>query len=254
MGLKIDKLVAATNENDILDRFFTSGKYEKKETTANLPTLGIHSDGAAAHPSGVQETLSPAMDILVSSNFERLLYLLSLPLHSGDVSEQRSSAGRQVASWMSFLKSFGSFSVPQPLLKSAQQSFWSRRVSDPETMATIMTVYAPRGSIPGLESYVLDPHSAVGVTAAWTGSILEEGGRPPQTHTVALATAHPAKFAGAVELALSRYPGFNFEKDILPKEFKGLEKKKRRVRAVGRKEGVEGMRRILREEVKNSQK
>ena len=253
MGLPIAKLVTATNENDILNRFFRSGKYEKQETTAAEPTLGIQSDGAAAHPSGVRETLSPAMDILVSSNFERLLYHLSLPSHPGDVTAQRASAGMQISGWLSSLKSSGGFSVPEDTLNAARESFSSTRVSDPETLATIKTFFSPPSSVPGLDPCILDPHSAVGVAAALR-SMAEEDGDPPRTHTVALATAHPAKFAGAVKLALESVESFNFENEILPTEFVGLETKERRVRLVGSQEGLEGMKRILREEIEKGGK
>ena len=252
MGLPVAKLVIATNENDILDRFFRSGRYEKQETTVTEPTLGLQSDGAAAHPSGVRETLSPAMDILVSSNFERLLYLLSLPSYPGDISTQRAAAGKQISSWQSSLKSSGNFSVPRNLLEAARESFSSTRVSDPETLATIKTIHSPPSSVPGLDPYILDPHSAVGIAAALR-SMAEEDGRPSKTHTIALATAHPAKFAGAVKLALADVKGFNFEKETLPDEFVDLETKDRRVRFVGSKEGLDGMRRILRQEMESEQ-
>ncbi|KAL1836429.1 hypothetical protein VTK73DRAFT_5069 [Phialemonium thermophilum] len=77
MGLPVDKLVIATNENDILDRFWKTGRYEKKPARGPEAEGGIAADGAKAHEDGVRETLSPAMDILVSSNFERLLWFLA---------------------------------------------------------------------------------------------------------------------------------------------------------------------------------
>ena len=92
----------------------------------------------------------------------------------------------------------------------------------------------------------MDPHSAIGVAA----SLRSMKRAPPSagTHHIALATAHPAKFASAVERALEKEPGFKFE-DILPVEFVGLEKKERRIRGVGRGEGWEGVRAVIEEMV-----
>lgn len=68
MGLPVDKLVIATNENDILDRFWKTGRYEKKPAQGQKAEGGLQVDGVKAHEDGVRETLSPAMDILVSSS------------------------------------------------------------------------------------------------------------------------------------------------------------------------------------------
>ena len=249
MGLPIDKLYIATNMNDILDRFMKTGSYVKQAPSDSEPTIGLSSDGAAADPSGVKETLSPAMDILVSSNFERLLFLLAVQTSDGDIERRRKAASEQVRSWHSDLKTKGGFSVPREVLDAASVSFKSTRVSDPETLATIKTFYSPPSSVPGLEPYVLDPHSAVGVAASLR-SMSEEDGKPPATHTVSLATAHPAKFAGAVKLALASVEGFDFEKQVLPVEFVGLEEKERRLREVKASEGIQGLRSLIRKEIK----
>ena len=79
MGLPMGRLVVATNSNDILARFWQSGRYEKVDSSAATDTcapIGGASDGKQT-VGGVRETLSPAMDILVSSNFERLLWYLA---------------------------------------------------------------------------------------------------------------------------------------------------------------------------------
>lgn len=277
MGLPIEKLVIATNENDILDRFWKSGTYEKHPVHGKATEGGCVDDGVKAHEEGAKETLSPAMDILVSSNFERLLWFLSYadaPSSAGSEEAKRKYAGEQVRGWLSALKSEGGFAVPSSILKAAKVDFESERVSDRETVETIKAFYAaPEATGKG---YILDPHSAIGVAAALRSI---QRAPPPRTHHVSLATAHPAKFASAVQLALGGvgrgglgtggkeggaggldtggtgggaggFEGFDFEKEVLPRELVGLEKRERRVRVVPRGEGVEGMRRILDEEVR----
>lgn len=225
MGLPIEKLVVATNENDILDRFWKTGKYEKHVVKGAEAAGGLAVDGVKADPSGVKETLSPAMDIMVSSNFERLLWFLAYEFaHSAGMDDQwnKKQAGQEVNGWLQDLKNKGSFGpVYQDVLKAAQRDFESERVTDAQTIETIQAYY-------GKINYVLDPHSAVGVTAA-ERSIKRTG---PEAPHISLSTAHPAKFAGAVEVALREKEGFNFEKDVLPTEFVGLESKEKRVTVV----------------------
>ena len=240
MGLPIAKLVIATNENDILDRFWRSGHYEKKPVHGREANGGFAADGAKAHEDGVRETLSPAMDILVSSNFERLLWFLAYQVHGADeksVEEKRKTAGKQVASWLSSLKNDGGFSVGDDILSAAKLDFESERVSDAETLATIRAIYNLQTSSPAAThgsqgtsgtrhngKYILDPHSAIGIAAAQR-SATREG--PPETHHISLATAHPAKFASAVEEALKGESDFKFG-DLLPEQFVGIEKMERR--------------------------
>ncbi|KAF2859266.1 tryptophan synthase beta subunit-like PLP-dependent enzyme, partial [Piedraia hortae CBS 480.64] len=215
MGLPTDKLVVATNENDILHRFWQTGRYEIQPVHGREAQGGLPDDGVKAHESGVRETLSPAMDILVSSNFERLLWYLAFA--TSDVEEtnrRRMEAGEAVKTWLGQLKASGGFAVSENILAAARQGFTSERVSDAQTVETIKSVYA-RGA------GVLDPHSAVGVAASLRG--LGDG-----AVYISLATAHPAKFSHAVELALKDAPGFDFE-TVLPSEFIGLEKKERRL-------------------------
>ncbi|KAJ9293080.1 hypothetical protein DTO271G3_8215 [Paecilomyces variotii] len=225
MGLPVDKLVIATNENDILDRFWKTGRYEKKPAKGQEAEGGLDVDGAKAHEGGVRETLSPAMDILVSSNFERLLWFLAHEFASSRSTDEEANnkqADQQVSAWLSDLKVKGGFGpVHKDILDSAHRSFDSERVSDPQTLETIKNIYDQIG-------YILDPHSAVGVTAALRS--LQRSG--PTIPHISLSTAHPAKFAGAVELALKDKEGFNFEKEVLPEEFIGLDKKEKRVIAV----------------------
>lgn len=222
MGLPVDKLVIATNENDILDRFWKTGKYEKKPAHGKDAEGGLVEDGVKAHEDGVKETLSPAMDILVSSNFERLLWFLAEHFASSagmDDEWNKKQASQEVAAWLKDLKTKGGFGpVYKDVLETARKTFESERVSDQETLDTIQKFYKE-------VDYVLDPHSAVGVEAALRSSA-RSGLEMPH---IALSTAHPAKFSGAVTLALEKEEEFKFEEKVLPQEFVGLDKKEKRV-------------------------
>ncbi|EPE07128.1 threonine synthase [Ophiostoma piceae UAMH 11346] len=221
MGLPVDKLVIATNENDILDRFWKTGRYEKQASSAAA---------VSANPEdAVKETLSPAMDILVSSNFERLLWFLAYEFAASagmDDGWNKKQASQEVATWLKDLKIKGGFGpVYKDVLETARRTFESERVSDEQTLDTIKSIYAGAG---GASAYVLDPHTAVGVTAA-ERSI---GRTSPNVPHITLSTAHPAKFAGAVVQALQSKPTFDFETQVRPVEFIGLEEKEKRVSEV----------------------
>jgi threonine synthase len=155
MGLPIERLVVGTNRNDILARFFDSGAM----------TVGT-----------VEPSLSPSMDIQVSSNVERLLF------------ELLGRDGLVVAALMSRFRSAGTFSLDAAKLAEARALFDAVRVDDRQTTATIAAVHAATGEL-------IDPHSAVAVRAAQ----LRRG--DPRVPMVALATAHPAKFPDAVHAA-----------------------------------------------------
>ncbi|KAL8934393.1 MAG: hypothetical protein Q9216_005937, partial [Gyalolechia sp. 2 TL-2023] len=235
LGVPSKSLVVATNENDILHRFWQTGTYEKNFVHDSAAEGGFVEDGAKAHSSGVKETLSPAMDILVSSNFERLLWYLAYDAQNpstASVQDRRQAACSKVKGWQSELKSRGGFSVEKEVLHSAKADFTSERVSDTETLTTIRDTYK-KGA------YILDPHSAIGVTAALRSAEAEPG-----VYNVALATAHPAKFSNAVGLALKDEKGFHF-KDILPEQFVGLDELPKRIRYVKRSEGLDSLRKLI---------
>ncbi|KAM3546987.1 hypothetical protein ARSEF1564_000028 [Beauveria bassiana] len=225
MGLPVDKLVIATNENDILDRFWKTGKYEKHASSSTSGETAATAPAVGADPSGVRETLSPAMDILVSSNFERLLWFLAHEFAATagmDAAWNERQAGQEVSRWLRELKDVGSFGpVYQDVLAAAQRDFESERVTDAETLETITGFYRRLG-------YVLDPHTAV-AAAATQRSVARA---PPGIPHISLSTAHPAKFSGAVEKALAGEPGFDFAAQVLPQEFVGLETRERRVQTV----------------------
>ena len=135
MGLPMGKLVVATNSNDILARFWRSGKYEKVDSSAierrlaTAPAAGA-SDGKQA-VDGVKETLSPAMDILVSSNFERLLWYLAYgSVTKGSEGARRTVACATVDGWMNKVKSDGRVEVPVGVLELARKDFIAERISD----------------------------------------------------------------------------------------------------------------------------
>ncbi|KAJ1904505.1 threonine synthase [Coemansia sp. IMI 209127] len=208
LGLPVGKLAIATNGNDILDRFLRSGKYEK------------NSDG------GVLATPSPAMDILVSSNFERFLWYLAC---NNEVAEDAQGSPEQAAceivrGWMDQLKVDGSFAVSDKALQAARQIFWSGRCSDEETYATIEKYYAKDSG----SSYLLDPHTAVGVYVAETlrADIENLGG--DSVHTICLSTAHPAKFSEAVLKAVNEKGHHLDFQSILPPPLVGLLEKPKR--------------------------
>ena len=134
------QLAVATNANDILARFWRSGRYEKVDsgaaqgTGATEPSVGA-SDGkqAEAVSGGVKETLSPAMDILVSSNFERLLWYLAYEASpASGYKEQRRQACKTVHGWMAKVKGDGRVEVPTKVLEFARRDFVAERVSDEE--------------------------------------------------------------------------------------------------------------------------
>ena len=167
LGLPIDRLVIATNENDILDRTLKSGRYEV---------------------TGVHATSSPSMDIQISSNFERLVYLAN------------NGKADIVVRAMAGLKQSGSFTLENAALQSIRHEFDSGRASQAETAATMKHILASTGEL-------IDPHTAVGIHVA-----SHHMGNSPM---VVLATAHPAKFPDAVFAATGVNPP-------LPQKLKGL--------------------------------
>ncbi len=160
MGLPIDRLVVATNQNDILHRCLTTGEY-RMDT--------------------VVPSISPSMDIQISSNFERALF------------DAYDRDGAAVAALMNDLKTNGGFTLSQGMLNKLRTEFDSGRVSEDETSAEITHSFKTRAEL-------LCPHSAIGVRVA-------DEQRDPNVPMITLATAHPAKFPDAVEAATGERPG-----------------------------------------------
>ncbi|CED82100.1 Pyridoxalphosphate-dependent enzyme/predicted threonine synthase [Phaffia rhodozyma] len=219
LGLPMAKLVVATNENDILARFWKTGRYEKVDSAPE--------NGVAKSEGGVKETLSPAMDIMVSSNFERLLWYLALEANYDKGVE---GASALLKGWMDQLKSTGRVDVGQSVLALAKRDFDAQRVSDEQTTATIQQYYS------NSKPYVADPHTAVGLTV--TQSLLPSS--PADQIFITLSTAHPAKFLSAVQQAL---PSLDFDAKVMPVELRGIEDKERRLIHVH--DGEEGVRRVV---------
>ena len=157
LGLPSERLVVATNENDILERFWRTGRYEKAAsssssddvddtTQASEQTEAVSgsTDGSQAAP-GVKATLAPAMDILVSSNFERLLWYYAFEHRAfdavidedagevdGAAGARVRKAGQTINAWMADLKSKGRVSVGSEVHAGARREFAAHRVTDSE--------------------------------------------------------------------------------------------------------------------------
>ena len=160
MGLPIERLLIATNVNDILKRAFDTGHYETRDVTASM---------------------SPSMDIQISSNFERLLFEMT-----------GRDAGRVVA-LMRDLAERGGFTLSQGEHGQLTEAFDAERTDEAMTLATIRSLEAATG-------YLADPHTAVAVSAA------KRARRRPEVPMITLATAHPAKFPDAIRQAIGRTP------------------------------------------------
>ena len=160
MGLPVTRLIVGSNRNDILARFLASNDMSM------VP---------------VEPSLSPSMDIQVSSNFERLLFELL----------ERDPAA--TAATMRAFRSTGSMTVADPVWKRMRSVFHGFRLDDPGTLAEIRRLHDVCG-------YLADPHSAIGIAAA--RALPPAHGVP----TVAMATAHPAKFPDAIEQAIGVRP------------------------------------------------
>ena len=160
MGADIDKLIVGSNSNDILTRFFETHSMDM------VPVV---------------PTLSPSMDIQISSNFERLLF--DMNNRDGGATTEQLNRFRQT----------GKLSVePDQFAKWIAPTFRAHRANDAETLAVMKRIYADSGML-------VDPHTAVGIASA-------EACAQPGIPTITLATAHPAKFPDAVKKATGVHP------------------------------------------------
>ncbi|HEY3911918.1 MAG TPA: threonine synthase [Stellaceae bacterium] len=162
IGLPIERLVIGTNRNDILARYIAGGEM-------------------AIAP--VEPSLSPSMDIQISSNFERLLF------------ELKAHSGAAVAEAMHRFRRCGRLPADEQAWRAARGLFSARKIDDTLTMRTIADTYSRSGML-------IDPHTAVAVAAARAELAAAPDGAP----MVALGTAHPAKFPDAVQRATGIRP------------------------------------------------
>lgn len=177
MGLPIEKLLLATNENDILTRLIHQGKYQVQEFV---------------------KTLSPAMDIQKASNFERYLYLLC------------KEDTKQVVSLMQKFQQTGEFTLQKEQRKKIAEDFLSDTATQEQVKQTIKKYYHN-------ENYLLDTHTAVGISVAEKLS---------HSRTICFATAHPAKFYETIEKIINNKIELPFSvKQLFPKKQKLYEMK-----------------------------
>ena len=160
MGLPIERLVIGSNANDILTRYFETGTMSLAE---------------------VVPTLSPSMDIQISSNFERLLF------------EVCGRKGPAVAKALGMLRQAGTVDFGRARWQALARLFAAHRLDDAETKAVIAGMHKLTGEL-------LDPHTAIGVAAGIRHHDYKSSAM------IALATAHPAKFPNAVEAATGIHP------------------------------------------------
>jgi threonine synthase len=160
IGMPIHQLTVASNRNDILTRFFETGEMRIDK---------------------VMPSLSPSMDIQISSNFERYLCDLMHRDHNA------------LNGAMNEFKTQKSFTLGPALLKQAKQDFTAERTTDPETLQMMKECYDHTGVL-------VDPHTAVGLHATLQSQ------QDPTIPVVTLACAHPAKFPDAVEQATGIRP------------------------------------------------
>jgi len=160
LGIPIKKLISASNKNDVLSDFFKTGKYDKKRD--------------------FYTTLSPSMDILLSSNFERFLYYV--------LGEDDS----RISSLMTSLNTTGELSISKEELESINKNFYGEFADDDLTVSAIKNVFDSYG-------YLMDPHTAVGF-AVYDKYVAETN---DTTHSVIMSTAHPFKFPEPVAKALN---------------------------------------------------
>ena len=158
-GLPINRIICASNDNNVLSDFMSTGTYNKNRKFVT--------------------TISPAMDILISSNLERLLY---------DMTEENDVA---ISTLMNELKNDGVYTVDKKTMNNINNCFWASFATEKETMDAISAVY-------GKYNYLIDPHTAVGINV-YEKYVLATG---DTTKTVAVSTASPFKFNASVAEAI----------------------------------------------------
>lgn len=159
MGLPVNKLICASNDNNVLTEFINTGVYNRDRE--------------------FKKTISPSMDILISSNLERLLFELT----------QQDSL--QVVDWMNQLKANGRYTVNEEVKRRITELYWASCTTEVETLKTIKDVYVDY-------DYVVDTHTAVGIDV-YDKYVISTG---DMTKTVIASTASPFKFNESVVKAI----------------------------------------------------
>ncbi len=160
LGVKINKLISASNKNNVIADFFKTGTYDKNRD--------------------FYTTMSPSMDILLSSNFERFLYYA---LGEND---------NRISELMTSLNKIGKFSVTKEELDKITNDFYGNYADDKETIGVIKKIFDDY-------NYLMDPHTAVGY-AVYEKYVVDTN---DSTHTVIMSTAHPFKFPSPIAKALN---------------------------------------------------
>lgn len=159
IGLPVNKLICASNENNVLTEFIKTGTYNRKRD--------------------FRMTISPSMDILISSNLERLLF--EVTGHNSDTVDR----------WMKNLKNDGIYKIDDETRNKISSLFWAEYSNEKETLATIKNVYEEY-------KYLVDTHTAVGIDV-YDKYVIATG---DMTKTVAVSTASPFKFNRSVSRAI----------------------------------------------------
>ncbi len=159
MGVPINRLICASNANNVLTDFIRTGIYDRNRH--------------------LEKTLSPSMDILISSNLERLLF---------EITEHDAA---KVSEWMEQLQTHGRYEIDPATREKVQSIFWADYCSDLQTLTTIRAVWEDK-------RYLLDTHTAVAfyVYQSYRKAVADD------TPTVIISTASPYKFGSSVARAL----------------------------------------------------
>jgi threonine synthase len=175
MGIPVNKFICASNSNNVLSDFINTGTYDRNRE--------------------FKATVSPSMDILVSSNLERLLYHLS------------GNDSAAIKEWFTALSASGKFEVSAKVKSKIKSLFYGGWCSEGDTSSTIKSVFDKYG-------YLMDTHTAVGYKV-WVDYVMSSG--DSKTKTIIASTANPYKFSDAVYEALygKFIPGEIFAADVI---------------------------------------
>lgn len=216
MGLPVNKLICASNDNNVLTDFINTGVYDKNRE--------------------FKKTISPSMDILISSNLERLLY--EITGHDSEI----------INEWMDKLKSQGAYTVNPETKKKISELFWAGCTSEAETLNTIECIFKDY-------KYVVDTHTAVGIDV-YDKYVISTG---DMTKTIIASTASPFKFNKSVVRAIFGDKGIEGKNEFellevlsqkcgipVPEGLNGLDRKEIRHRTVCGRSGMKDeVRKIL---------